>query len=438
LNDRLVLAERLRRLRARAGALTTDAVLLAYLAWCVDFLHVHVTSGSGREGWLTASDALLVRRPWLLVLAPLLASLWEATGESLGWLGWRVECRAGEGPASSARLAWRALVQGGVLAVPAGLVLAAVAGEEHRAGVLLVLAAALFLVLGASALLDPRGRGLVDRLAGTETVPARGHRLGVPRPWWRRTSAWTVLLLLALTFGVGAVLTEFDPAALATGAGNTRNLWARLLQPDWSIAGRVVERMVETVFLALMASALALPFAFVLGFLGARNVTAKGLSGRAVYTTARVLMTVVRSIEPIIWAIVFVLWVGVGPFAGMLALFGHSAAALGKLYSEAVESIDAGPVEAIRATGANGLQTLRYGVVPQVVMPFLAFTVYRWDINVRMATILGFVGGGGIGGLLVDSQQLGAWSKVGTIILFITLVVWLMDLASAKARERLR
>jgi phosphonate transport system permease protein len=138
-----------------------------------------------------------------------------------------------------------------------------------------------------------------------------------------------------------------------------------------------------------------------------------------------------------VWAIIFVLWVGVGPFAGMLALLVHSVAALGKLYSEAIESIDPGPVEAIRATGAGFLQVLRYGVVPQVVPPFLAFTVYRWDINVRMATVLGLVGGGGIGDLLINYQQLAAWSKVGTIIVAITLVVWLMDVASSKARERL-
>ena len=146
---------------------------------------------------------------------------------------------------------------------------------------------------------------------------------------------------------------------------------------------------------------------------------------------------VVRSVEPVVWAIVFCIWVGIGPFAGMLALFVHSVASLAKLYSEAIESIDVGPVEAIRATGANGVQVLRYGVVPQVVLPFLSFTIYRWDINVRMATILGFVGAGGIGKLLVDNQFNGYWSKVGTIVVFIVLVVWAMDWASSRARQRL-
>ena len=115
----------------------------------------------------------------------------------------------------------------------------------------------------------------------------------------------------------------------------------------------------------------------------------------------------------------------------------HSVAALGKLYSEAIEGIDEGPVEAMRATGARNVHVLRYGIVPQVVPPFLGFTVYRWDINVRMATLLGLVGGGGIGEDLIYYNQIGHWPKVGTVLLFITAVVWIMDIASSKARERL-
>ena len=98
----------------------------------------------------------------------------------------------------------------------------------------------------------------------------------------------------------------------------------------------------------------------------------------------------------LVWALIFISWVGIGPFAGVLALWVHSVAALVKLYSEQIESIEPGPVEAIRATGASGVQMLRFGVVPQVIPPFLSFTMYRWDINVRMATILGFVGAGGL------------------------------------------
>ena len=100
----------------------------------------------------------------------------------------------------------------------------------------------------------------------------------------------------------------------------------------------------------------------------------------------------------------------------------------GKLYSESIESIDTGPMDAIAATGASYLQVLRYGVVPQVIPPFLSFTIYRWDINVRMSTIIGFVGGGGIGYILKPRVDLGEWGEVGTLVLLIAVTVWLMDL----------
>ena len=119
--------------------------------------------------------------------------------------------------------------------------------------------------------------------------------------------------------------------------------------------------------------------------------------GMWVYYVFRTLFNTLRSIEALILAIVFVIWVGLGAFAGALALALHTVAASAKLYSEQVESINAGPVEAVKATGATRLQTVVYAVVPQIVPPYISFTMYRWDINVRMSTIIGFVGGGGIG-----------------------------------------
>jgi phosphonate transport system permease protein len=134
---------------------------------------------------------------------------------------------------------------------------------------------------------------------------------------------------------------------------------------------------------------------------------------------------------------VFVIWVGVGPFAGVLALTLHSIASLGKLYSEQVENIDAGPLEAIKSTGANRLQTIIYGVVPQIVPPYIAFTMYRWDINVRMSTIIGFVGGGGIGFLLQQQINLLRYNQAGVAVLAIAIVVSVLDYASAAIREHI-
>ncbi|MDY6916216.1 MAG: phosphonate ABC transporter, permease protein PhnE [Candidatus Cloacimonadota bacterium] len=198
-----------------------------------------------------------------------------------------------------------------------------------------------------------------------------------------------------------------------------------------------LEALAETIFLAFLATVLAIPFAFVLSFFAARNLMAKTLIGNVVYVVIRTAATIFRSIEAIVWAIIFSVWVGIGPFAGMLALMIHSIAALTKLYSEQIENIESGPVEAIKATGASTLQTWVYAVIPQIISPYLAFTIYRWDINVRMATIVGFVGGGGIGLLLLQQQQLLRWHNVGLIIWLIAAVVWVMDMVSARVREKL-
>jgi phosphonate transport system permease protein len=135
-------------------------------------------------------------------------------------------------------------------------------------------------------------------------------------------------------------------------------------------------------------------------------------------------------------AIVFVVWVGIGPFAGSLALALHTVAALSKLYSEQVESIMAGPIEAVRATGANRLQTIIYAVVPQIIPPYISFTMYRWDINVRMSTIIGFVGGGGIGFLLQQNINLLNYRAASAQMLAIAIVVATMDYFSSVLREK--
>jgi len=199
----------------------------------------------------------------------------------------------------------------------------------------------------------------------------------------------------------------------------------------------VVEKMLETIFLALMATSLAIAFAIPVSFLAARNLMGGNPVTIGIYYLVRSALNILRSIEPLIMAIVFVVWVGLGPFAGVLALAVHSVAALGKLYSEAVESIDPGPIEAITATGADRMQTIVYAVIPQVVPPYTAFTIYRWDINVRMSTVIGFVGGGGIGYLLQQWIRLFMYEEAGAAVWAIAIVVAIMDYASAKVRERI-
>jgi phosphonate ABC transporter permease subunit PhnE len=158
--------------------------------------------------------------------------------------------------------------------------------------------------------------------------------------------------------------------------------------------------------------------------------------GLLIYGSVRTVLNIVRSIEPIIWGIVAIIWIGPGPFAGTIALTLHTIAALGKLYSESIESIDQGPIEALQATGANRLQTIIYAVIPQILPPFISFTIYRWDINVRMSTVIGLVGGGGIGFILIQWIRLFQYENAGIAVWLITITVATMDYISSNIRER--
>jgi phosphonate ABC transporter permease subunit PhnE len=158
--------------------------------------------------------------------------------------------------------------------------------------------------------------------------------------------------------------------------------------------------------------------------------------GLVIYYVTRTFLNGLRSIEALVMAIVFVIAVGIGPFAGMMALGLHTIVSLAKLYSEQVESISAGPMEAVEATGANRLQTIIYAVVPQIIPPYISYTMYRWDINVRMSTIIGFVGGGGIGFLLQQNINLLNYRAASAQMLAIAVVVASMDYISSVLREK--
>jgi phosphonate ABC transporter permease subunit PhnE len=159
--------------------------------------------------------------------------------------------------------------------------------------------------------------------------------------------------------------------------------------------------------------------------------------GMVTYTITRTTLNVLRAIEPVIMGFVLVVWVGIGPFAGVLALMLHSIADLGKLFSEQVENIEEGPVEAVTATGASKLQTINFAVVPQIVPHYLAFIFYRWDINVRLSTIIGFVGGGGIGLILFRSTNLTQYRQAAVMVIAIAIVVTLLDTVSSSVRKRI-
>ena len=199
----------------------------------------------------------------------------------------------------------------------------------------------------------------------------------------------------------------------------------------------IISRMVETIVMGLMATLVGIVVSIPLSFLAARNIMHGSFFTIGIYYVVRFVMNVVRSIEPIIWAVIAVVWVGLGPFAGVIALTIHSIASLGKLYSEAIEGIDPGPIEAVQATGANKLQTIMYAVIPQMISPFVSFSIYRWDINVRMSTIIGMVGGGGVGFVLLQYVRLLDYRAAGIAVWFIAITVAVLDYVSAEIREKM-
>jgi len=269
--------------------------------------------------------------------------------------------------------------------------------------------------------------------------------------WWqdaignefrmRKEGEYTTIL----TDGDGAFqLTLVIPYRLVRPNAVGRQIWevgarqiseSGRLKPSEALT-RTIELMVETIFLGMMATFFGIVLAIPMSFLAARNMMSGSRLTITAYYATRTFLNIVRSIEPIIWALIAVVWVGLGPFAGVIALTVHSVAALGKLYSEAIEGIDSGPIEAIQATGATRLQIIMYAVVPQMIPAFVSFSIYRWDINVRMSTIIGMVGGGGIGFLLVQYIRLLDYRSAGIAVWFIAITVAILDFVSAEIRQR--
>lgn len=261
-----------------------------------------------------------------------------------------------------------------------------------------------------------------------------------PRPWYVTSSGLFVATFLAVTIvaGLGVTLTWESLRRFFTEAGQASEFWYALVRPDASILLDAGRDMLVTVFMAVLATLFAVVVAVPLSFLAARNLM-RGPIGRSVYTVIRGAMSIARSIEPVIWAIIFLVWVTAlrSAFAGILALWVHSIADLVKLYAERLEAIDQGPIEAITASGAGRLSILRYAILPQIVNPYISFTLYRWDINIRMATVVGLVGGGGIGQRLINYIWGVQYRQAGTVMILIVILVWAIDYLSARLRAKL-
>jgi phosphonate ABC transporter permease subunit PhnE len=251
---------------------------------------------------------------------------------------------------------------------------------------------------------------------------------------------------------LGALIGLFTLSSLAS------SLSGRFLRASRAPVAKVFTVVVATLAGALLTAILLAGIAWLyqienlIGFVGVPAVVVGAIllvvslrfdveqpvpTGMIAYNITRTILNALRSIEPLIMVVAFAVWVGIGPFAGVMALALHTIASLGKLYSEQVENILTGPIEAVTATGANRLQTIVYAVVPQIVPPYIAFTIYRWDINVRMSTIIGFGGGGGIGFLVQQNLNLLKYRDASVQMIAIAIVVATLDYVSASIRERI-
>lgn len=257
-------------------------------------------------------------------------------------------------------------------------------------------------------------------------------------PTWKKVRSAVYVILGIAAFLYCWEITKMDLSKLLDPGPTFGRLLRDFINIDLSknVVNNVVRELIITTMQALLATTIGGILAIPFSFLAAKNLTGKSKFSAWIFYATRAVFNVLRSIEALLYVAIFVYWVGIGPFAGMLALAITTFALLGKLFSEAIENIDPGPIEATTATGANKLQTIMYAIVPQIVPPFLSYLIYQWDINIRMATIIGFAGGGGIG--LMLSTYFGSlqYHKAGTVILAIVIIVALMDFTSAKIREK--
>lgn len=271
-------------------------------------------------------------------------------------------------------------------------------------------------------------------------------------PWYVSVQRWALAIVVFGVLAYGWNLTELDVLGALRDLGNMGRVLALLFRPNWDLLSEppcievlglatplcgITKGMIETVFLGIIATVLSTIVAIPLSFLGARNLMSINPVTLAIYAVIRLAFTIIRSVDLLIVIILFVVTMGIGSAAGVFALAFHNIGVLGKLYSEAIENIDPGPIEAVTATGADRVQTVWFAVLPQIVNPYIALTIYRLDANVRLAPIMGLVGGGGIGFLLIQYLNLLQYENAAPILLEIIVVVASMDFLSGQIRRRL-
>jgi phosphonate transport system permease protein len=247
---------------------------------------------------------------------------------------------------------------------------------------------------------------------------------------WRAFRYFLFLLLLAVSYWCAAAV-EFSLPRLWSGLPYMADFLSRTWPPDLSILPQVWSETLLTIQLAWVATLIAALISLPVGFLAAANI----FPNRPLRAAVIFLLNADRAIDSLILALFFVSAVGLGPFPGTLALAVHSVGMLGKLFADSIEAIDRGPVEAVESAGGGRLAVIRWAVLPQVAPHFISLFLFRFELNVRAAVVLGLVGAGGIGFLLTQYMRLFQYQRVATVVLVILVLVMLVDFFSAKLRR---
>ncbi len=242
-----------------------------------------------------------------------------------------------------------------------------------------------------------------------------------------RYLGWGLALAVVVWSYQGA---EIAPGKLIADAGNMATFARDFFPPDFREWRYYLSELVVTLHIAIWGTLLAIVCAVPFGLLAASNIAPAWL-----HQPVRRLMDALRSINEMVFAMLFVVAVGLGPFAGALALWLHTTGTLAKLFSEAVEAIDPQPVEGIRATGANVLEEIVYGVIPQVMPLWVSYSLYRFEANVRSASVVGMVGAGGIGVVLWEVIRGFRFDQTCAVMIMIVLLVSCVDLISSRIRK---
>ncbi|MFD2795869.1 phosphonate ABC transporter, permease protein PhnE [Promicromonospora vindobonensis] len=256
------------------------------------------------------------------------------------------------------------------------------------------------------------------RLERAVSMPRTRFLLGIP------------VAVVVLVWSMGGA--EFNFVKLGEGAVNMGEFLSRLFPPDFSKFGVILELLVETLQMAIVGTVLGAALSLLVAFAAAANI-----APRAVYYPARWLMNIIRSVPDLVFALMFVSAVGLGPFAGILAMTLGSLGSIGKIFAEAMESVDRGPIVAMQAVGASKRQVIQYGVLPQAAPLLVSYTLLLFEGNVRGATILGLVGAGGIGLELTTAMRMYDYGHLSAIILCIIVLVTVIDQGSALIRRRI-